>query len=421
MSLSVQLRQERAAIVREMSQVLAGNRADKMARWRELDTKQEELRARIEQSERETELAEVRNPQRPGFGDPNMVLEARELTADEQRLASPEYRRAFNNYARTADKAELRALGSGSGADGAALVPTGFQREIEVHLKAIGGLRRCARIVTTATGNNLPWPNEIDTNSGTDSGTYNAGSWLAESAPTTEVDPTYSNVTLYANTIDSGLVLVPVELMQDSAFSIESELSRTFGTRLGRGTAAAYQNGNNLSPGITGLIPELQAAGGRSVLAVGANNNSGNSGDTDLNSLGSDDFANVIEAVDPAYRVGANVGWLANQATYDTLRKVKDKYGRPIWEVSLAGGTPDKILGYPYWYDQSMSKIGAGNVSLIFGDFSKYIIRDVLGMTMIRYNELFMQNRQVGYQAYMRTFGKTLNAQAFAYIVHPLS
>jgi len=251
------------------------------------------------------------------------------------------------------------------------------------------------------------------------SGTFNAGSWLAESAGNSEVDPTYGAVTLYADLLDSGLVLVPIELMQDSAFSMEGELSRTFGTRLGRGTAQAYMNGNGLQ--ITGLLPELVAAGGREVLAVGAFANSGNSADTDLNGLGSDDFASAIAAVNPAYRTGKGVGFIANQQTFDSLRKVKDKYGRPIWETSLTQGQPDTIFGYPYWFDQSMQTPGAGNKSLIFGNFNHYVIRDVLGMTMIRYNELYMGNRQIGFEAYMRTFGKTLNPQAFAYVQHPLS
>jgi len=415
-----QLRLDRRAIAEQMKNVLNSSATHdiKMARWKALDVKQEALRVQIEAAEAAERRQSYQLPGHDGSRAEHLPG-TRALSPSEQFLDSPEYRAAFETYARTANKAELRALGSGSGADGAQLVPTGFQREIEVYLSAIGGLRQCARVVPTATGNNLPWPTEIDTSNGLASGTFNAGSWLAESAGNSEVDPTYGAVTLYADLLDSGLVLVPIELMQDSAFSMEGELSRTFGTRLGRGTAQAYMNGNGLQ--ITGLLPELVAAGGREVLAVGAFANSGNSADTDLNGLGSDDFASAIAAVNPAYRTGKGVGFIANQQTFDSLRKVKDKYGRPIWETSLTQGQPDTIFGYPYWFDQSMQTPGAGNKSLIFGNFNHYVIRDVLGMTMIRYNELYMGNRQIGFEAYMRTFGKTLNPQAFAYVQHPLS
>jgi HK97 family phage major capsid protein len=166
-------------------------------------------------------------------------------------------------------------------------------------------------------------------------------------------------------------------------------------------------------------LPELVSAGGRSVLAVGGNNNSGNSADTDLNSIGTDDFSALITAVDKAYRTGDSVYFMGNQSAFDKVRNLKDKYGRPIWQASLSEGTGDLIDGYPWVHNQFMENIGAGNVSMIFGNFSKYIIRDVLGMTMIRYNELFMQNRQIGFEAYLRSFGRLLNAQAFSYLIHP--
>jgi HK97 family phage major capsid protein len=56
----------------------------------------------------------------------------------------------------------------------------------------------------------------------------------------------------------------------------------------------------------------------------------------------------------------------------------------------------------------------ASAYSVLFGKFDKYIIRDVLGMTMVRYNELYMPNHQVGFQAYLRTDGNRLQQKAFS-------
>ena len=124
-----------------------------------------------------------------------------------------------------------------------------------------------------------------------------------------------------------------MQLEQDSAFDITGLLSDAFAIRLGRASNLAYTigDGSGTYGTITGLINALVAAGGRNVLAVGAHSNSNNSGDTDLNSIGSDDLVNLVSKVDPAYRDGS--AFAANQATWDQLKKTKDAYGRPIWSV----------------------------------------------------------------------------------------
>jgi HK97 family phage major capsid protein len=53
-----------------------------------------------------------------------------------------------------------------------------------------------------------------------------------------------------------------------------------------------------------------------------------------------------------------------------------------------------------------------GLVSVLFGDFSYYWIRDVDGIAFQRLNELYAENGQVGFRAYHRTDGKLLNTAA---------
>lgn len=90
----------------------------------------------------------------------------------------------------------------------------------------------------------------------------------------------------------------------------------TWGFSLGRGTNKAYTvgDGSGTYGGIMGLLPALIAAGGRSVRLVAGNSNSGNAGDTNLNTIGTDDFDNLIAALDPAYRPDAM--FQTNQATF---------------------------------------------------------------------------------------------------------
>jgi HK97 family phage major capsid protein len=62
------------------------------------------------------------------------------------------------------------------------------------------------------------------------------------------------------------------------------------------------------------------------------------------------------------------------------VKKIVDaSTGRPIWMPNMIGGAPDTILGYPYFINQSMAvAAGSGSgKSILFGQLSKYIIRDV--------------------------------------------
>lgn len=411
-----ELRQERHAISLEMGKRLELGTPEAMGEWKELDAKQESLRVRIEAGERQeklaTELAQVRNADLPNVGNEIANATTPALRALAMRK-SDSYKADFEAFIRTgkmsAEMAEVRALASAS----SPLVPQGFEDELIIKLKAFGGMRRVCRILTTSTGNPLPWPNADDTT--------NTGEWLTEAAGVGSADPSFSNVTLGANKLSSKQVKVSVEAEQDYAFPIVSLLSDMFARRMAvtENLALTLGDGTSTYGTITGLISALTTAGGRSVLAIGANSNSGNSGDTDLNTVGTDDLSNLITQIDPAYRPGCK--FVANQSTWDKLRSLKDKYGRPIWQTSLAAGVPDSILGYPFDWNQDVAAIGAGNKSVVFGNFDNYVIRQVLGFTFIRFDELYMANYQRGYQAFSRVDGKLLQSSAFSYLIHPLS
>jgi HK97 family phage major capsid protein len=419
MSKILELRRERHAISLEMATALDHpNKAEGLARFKKLDAEAERLWQQIDQ----LETAEQTAIERRSFALPSVGATGRydaspfehaEALGEERVTNSEEYADAFRRHLKKGTPIEMQLsqaeqrdyAGLSDAADGV-LVPAGFQRELNITLLATGQMRKFCRVITTATGNTLPWPGMDDT--------ANSGSWLAEAAAVNQTNPTYSGVTFGANLLSSDAVLISVQLLQDSAFPMESELAQAFGVRLGRGTNLAYTLGNG-SGQPKGLIPALTAATGRSVTALGAYANSGNSGDTDLNSLGTDDFANLIAKVDVSYRDGYECSFLANQATWDAQRLRKDKYGRPVWQVSLAQGEPDKVYGFSYGYNNSQPVQAPGAVGVVvFGAFQKYIIRDVLGMTVVRYNELYMPNHQIGFEAFLRTDGQLLQPKAFS-------
>src|SRR4051812_2118549 len=135
-----------------------------------------------------------------------------------------------------------------------------------------------ASYVDTDQGNELPWPTFNDTS--------NTGENLAENtAATTTQDPSFGVITLRAYMKDSGIILIPVQLLQDSAFDPESFLGEAARTRLGRRVNAAATTGNGTNE-MTGIL----VAGTSGVTAASAT------------AIAYTELLDLEHSVDPAYR-----------------------------------------------------------------------------------------------------------------------
>ena len=99
-----------------------------------------------------------------------------------------------------------------------------------------------------------------------------------------------------------------------------------------------------------------------------------------------------------------------NDASVAKVRKLVDGQSRPLWEPSLQIDKPDTLLGYPVVINQDVASMAASAKSILFGDFSKYIIRDVAGISVVRLQERYADYRQVGFYAFLRTGGRLLDA-----------
>lgn len=439
---------QRAKLVDEMMDLTkdsgtwntSANGVEASKRWRELSTLVDQMAEQANAVARtETIEADLRNVAAPpagsqvnqGFesattGDSRADSILKELR---EAAGSKEYKSAFFSWARRGEgrisAAEKRllehvkdleartytGLNEGTGSQGGFMVPIGFQRELEITMKAYGRMLANCRILETSTGNTLDWPTMDDT--------ANSGNYLAEAAPVTQVNPTFGQVQFSSFLASSQQVLISVQLLQDSAFDVESELREAFGIRLGRIINLKTTLGSGTGEP-QGLVTAIQNDAVPNIVnAVGSNSNDGISGNTEANSVGSDDLDNLIAAVDPSYRPTAK--FMMHWKTIDFLRKVKDKYGRPLWAPSLASTEPDRLWGYPYDWNADMQQIGAGQYPLLFGDFAKHVIRTIGGVTFVRYNELYMPNHQIGFQAYHRNDSRRLQQKAFALLYNPLS
>ncbi len=286
-------------------------------------------------------------------------------------------------------------------------VPAGFVYQIEQATKYFAPLLdgSVLRIMETATGQPLPYPTSDDTSQ--------KAVLVAENAQVANKDVTASHINFGAWKYTSGLVRVSFELLQDSAFDLEKWLAERFGERWGRGMEDALTNGTGSSQP-NGILTAIAAAGGpTTITAVGSAESTGGS-QTGQNSVGNTDLVDLEHSVDPTYR--RNARYMFHDKTLASLRKILDKFGRPLWAPSVREGDPDKINGYPYTINQSMPQIAAGNVTVVFGAFDKFMVRKVKDLQILRLTERYADFGQVAFVSFARIDSNLLDAGT-----HPLN
>jgi HK97 family phage major capsid protein len=127
-----------------------------------------------------------------------------------------------------------------------------------------------------------------------------------------------------------------------------------------------------------------------------------------------DDLVDLQHSVDPAYREGGNCRFMMNDASLKVIRKLKDGQARPIfvpgYEQGNPGGMPDTLLGNPIQINQDVATMAANAISVLYGDFSYYKIRDVMNVQMFRFADSpFIQNGQIGFLAWARSGGNLVD------------
>jgi HK97 family phage major capsid protein len=285
-------------------------------------------------------------------------------------------------------------------------VPAGFVYDVEQATKYFAPLLdgSTIRIMETATGQPLPYPISNDT---TQQATI-----VGENVGLTEQDITAGHIDFGAYKFTSGLVTASLELLQDSAFDIEKWLVERFAERWGRGLENYLTNGTGVAQP-TGLITSILASGATAIVATGSSESTGGS-QTGANSIGYSDLINLEHSVDPTYRRGAK--YMFHDQTLSSLKRILDKYGRPLWVPSMANNAPATINNYPYVINQSMPQISAAATTCIFGDFSKFMARKVKDLQVLRLDERYADIGQVGFVSFARLDSNLLDAGT-----HPLN
>ncbi|MGY2051688.1 phage major capsid protein [Methylobacterium sp. JK268] len=283
----------------------------------------------------------------------------------------------------------LRIYGAqsvGTGSQGGYLVPRDFAETLLERMQAFGGMRELATVIQTDGGNPIDYPTVDETSQ--------EGEIVGESTQAGAQDISFGTTNIAAYKYSSKIVVVPIELLQDSRIDVEAYVNVALATRIARVTNRHFTVGTGVNQPRGAVVAAAQGK-------VGA------AGQTAA--LTYDDLVDLEHSVDPAYR--RNGRWQFHDQTLKVIKKLKDAQGRPLWRPGVSGGDPADILNYGYTINQHMPAMAASAKAILFGDHAKYLIRDVMAVTLFRFaDSRYMEKGQVGFLAWSRHDGNLIDA-----------
>jgi HK97 family phage major capsid protein len=221
-------------------------------------------------------------------------------------------------------------------------VPVGFADQVFALARLVGPMLNTSQVFTRDSGESFRIPTLT---------AYGSPAITAAGSTIADTEPTFSSILLSPWKI-GGLVPIANELIADSGFDIQATIAEAMGQSIGYSVNALLTTGTGtVQP--TGIV-NAAGSGVASTATV----------------LRADDLIDLAYSVDGMARTLPGVGFQVNTATLGAIRKLKDDDGQYILDV-VAGG-PSTILGFPVFENPSMSSVGSGVKSVIFGYLADY-------------------------------------------------
>lgn len=297
----------------------------------------------------------------------------------------------FDAFIRTGVRKATTGLNVGTATEGGTFVPTDLFGQFITKKVQSNVVRGLCRQIQTSHPTNFAVQNGRAT-----------ASWTAEEAAASTVKPTISSASVGAHKATS-MILVSEEILQDSAFDVVSYVIGELGYAFGQLEETAFISGSgNTQP--SGLLPAATA--GETAAAVAA--------------VTSDEIIKLYHALPVAYRAFAT--FLMHDTTTLALRLLKNTVtGDYMWQPGLQAGVPDRLLGRPVSVSAKMPVPAAGVRSVVFGDFSNYLVCDRTQFSIQRLNELYAATGQVGFRGVERVDGLLVNAEGLVALTQAAS
>jgi len=259
--------------------------------------------------------------------------------------------------------AEQKAMSVGSDPDGGYFVTPAMSPRILSIVYESSPMRQVANVETIST-DAIEYP--------IDDGEAGAG-WVGEQEARPET-----------TTPQAGIQRIPVyemyampkatqKLLEDASIDIEAWLAGKIGQRFGRLEATAFVAGDGIKKprGFTTYATGTTRGTVEQIISGNAT------------ALTMDGLVNLTMALKEPYVNGAS--FLMRRASVGAVMLFKDGNGQYIWRLDNQLGRPSVLLGHPVYQAADMAAIGAGSLSVAFGNFREgYTIVDRLGISTLR-------------------------------------
>ena len=279
---------------------------------------------------------------------------------------------------------------------GGYLVPTSFSNELETAMKYYGPILQACRIYDDTIGGTLEWPTGDDTAS--------VGAiQTTEGGQVSVADLTYGIVNFGHYTFTSNIVKVSRQLLQDERVGLlRGILVNQLAERIGRNINAKLTTGTGTAQPY-GIV--TTAASGKEAASQTAFTQS--------------ELIDLLHSVDKAYRDNPSAGWMMHDTIFAAARKLDVTNTNTVQFLtsSMIAGEPDRLLGKPIYINNDMASTQAQSAKIVlFGDFSKYIIRRISPISVERNDTLYWDSLNVGFMGWTRLDANLVAAGAVKYL-----
>lgn len=288
---------------------------------------------------------------------------------------------------------EARALSTSSPAN---MGPVSFYDRIFEHAVASAAvLKAGATVINTATGEDLRVSRST---------ARSTAAIVTEAAQIPTSDPALGSVTLKAYKL-AFMVYASHELLTDSGVDLESYLARQAGEAIGiglngyavNGTGSAQPRGVILDStvGVTGPTGTATTLGAQATAGQG----------TDL-------LNNLASSVAAGYLNSPATGYLLRPASLGIVRNIKATTGELIGSSYIAQSP------YPFYVDDNVPAMAANAKSVLFGDWSRVVVRIAEGMRFERSNDFRFDTDEVAFRAILRFDSALVNTDSVKYLAN---
>ena len=165
------------------------------------------------------------------------------------------------------------------------------------------------------------------------------------------------------------------ELERDEIIGLDSLLGQSIG--IAAGTAIGY----DLTLG-TGTVQPNGFVNGASAGATASVTTASGTGFFDWL-----DCIALKNSVPAPYRNARTAAWQVSNTALTKMQQFRDTQNQPIWLASPVPGVVDTFAGKPIYENPAMAAVASASLSVAYGDFYQYIVREVVPLRVERSSE----------------------------------